>query len=174
MNSSADNFADISILPRSLGLTDESEESRERRDLVVARVGARLVGVYAEEAAGVTEWREPVPLPRAPQAVMGVVSVRGRMLTVLDPLAVLGERGPDQRHSPRFLVALGGDEQLAIAVDELERIIVIFLDEIEAVQHGASVVSGIIQRQGEIIAVLKTEELFAAAVRGAERRRQRT
>ncbi len=172
MPSSADKFADISILPRSLGLTDESEELRERRDLIVARVGARLVGIYADEAAGVTEWRAPVPLPRAPQGVWGVVSLRGRMVLVLDPLAVLGE--PDKNQARSFLIALHGDEQLALAVDAMERIIVVFLDEIEPVQHGASVVSGIIQRDGEIIAVLKTEELFAAAMLGEERRRQRT
>jgi purine-binding chemotaxis protein CheW len=175
MAGSADNFADISILPRTLGLTDDADAARERRDLIVARAGARWFGIFADEAAGVTEWREPVPLPRAPQGVLGVVSVRGRMLTALDPLAVLGERLMDKHEtSRRFLLALRGDEQLGLAVDSMERVLEIFTDEIEPVQHGASVVHGIIGHAGEMIAILKTEEIFAAVMLGTERRRQRT
>lgn len=168
------NFADISILPRSLGLTDEAEEARERRDLVVAKVGGRLFGVFADEAAGVTKWQEPTPLPRAPQAVLGVVSVRGRMLTVLDPLALVGERRADESFSPLFLIALRGDEQLALAVESTERIVEILTDEVKAVPHGAAVVRGIASHGQETIAVLNVEEIFAAAMQGAERRRQRT
>jgi chemotaxis signal transduction protein len=173
MAEQSNNFTDISILPRTLGLADESAEARERRDLLVAQVGARLIGVFADEAAGVTEWRVPVPLPRAPQGVLGVVCVRGRMLTVLDPLALLGERREQENGSPLFLIALRGDEQLALAVDRTERILEIFVDEIKAVPHGASVVSGIIQRERELIAVLDAQEIFAAAMQGAERRRKR-
>ncbi|MBC7910181.1 MAG: chemotaxis protein CheW [Pyrinomonadaceae bacterium] len=174
MSDSPDNFADISILPRSLGLVDEAAEARERRDLIVAKSGARLIGIFADEAASVLEWREPTPLPRAPEAVLGVVSVRGRMLTVLDPRSLLGERRAGEELRPSFLIALRGDEQLALAVDSTERILEIFVDEIEAVQHGAELVRGIIQHGREIIAVLNIEEIFNAALYGAERRRQRS
>jgi chemotaxis signal transduction protein len=160
------DFTDISILPRNLGLTDEATEAeRERRELLVMRAGARLLGVFADEANGVTEWRRPTPLPRASLAVLGVVSIRGCIWTVLDPLALVGERDPHaEPRTPGFIVSLRGDEQLALAVERAERIIEIFTDEVEPVARGAgaqAVVRGVVQRGRELIAVLDTEQLFA-------------
>src|SRR3712207_1819343 len=122
-------FADISILPRTLGLQSELETARERRELLVARCGERLIGVFADEADQVFPWKAPSPLPGAPQGVLGVVSARGRISTVLDPLTLLGERRDDVVTPFDFIITLRGDEQLALAVERAERIIEIFEDD---------------------------------------------
>jgi purine-binding chemotaxis protein CheW len=173
------DFADISILPRTLGLAEAVEDVRERRELLVARVGARLIGIFAEEADRVTEWKPPTPLPHAPRAVIGLVCVRGNMLTVLDPLALLNERGDDDASPPlpfNFIIALGGDEQLALAVERVEHITEIFADQVEplATSVNQDVIRGLVQMERELVAVLDVHELFNAALQGAERRRQRT
>lgn len=176
MTNKVTDFADLSILPRTLGLTVmEADEQRERRELLVMRAGARRLGVFADEAESVTEWREPTPLPGAPAAVLGVVHIRGCMLTVLDPLALLGESPADG--SRGFIIALRGDEQLALAVDRAERIDEIFADEVQPLSRkagGASVLSGVLQREHELIVVLDTTGLFATAMQGDERRRRRS
>ncbi|MCA1557433.1 MAG: chemotaxis protein CheW [Acidobacteria bacterium] len=167
-------FADISILPRTLGLS-QVETERERRELLVARCGERLIGIFADEADHVTPWKEPTPLPLAPQAVLGVVSVRGRASTVLDPLVLLGERSRERAASFAFIITLRGDEQLALAVERAERIIEIFTDTVEPLGsvHDAGLVRGILQTEGRLVAVLNTSELFTSALKGTERRRKR-
>jgi purine-binding chemotaxis protein CheW len=167
-------FADISILPRTLGLA-EAEDARERRELLVARCGERLIGVFADEAEQVTDWKQPSPLPGAPEGVLGVVSVRGRISTVLDPLAVLGERRGEEATGFAFIITLRGDEQLALAVERAERIIEIFTDDVEPLgsSSDSSVVRGLLQADGKLVAVLNVRELFTAALLGTERRRKR-
>jgi purine-binding chemotaxis protein CheW len=168
-------FADISILPRTLGLAD-AEDERERRELLVARCGTRLIGVFADEADQVTAWKPLTPLPGAPEGVLGVVSVRGRISTVLDPLSLLGERQETETITPfAFIITLRGDEQLALAVERAERIIEIFTDDVEPLgsSSGPSVVRGLLQTEGTLVAVLHTRELFTAALLGTERRRKR-
>jgi purine-binding chemotaxis protein CheW len=167
-------FADISILPRTLGLA-QAEDARERRELLVARCGERLIGVFADEADHVIAWKQPSPLPGAPQGVLGLVSVRGRISTVLDPLSLLGERLEDEATPFDFIITLLGDEQLALAVKRAERIIEIFTDEVEPLgsSSGAGVVRGLLQTEGKLVAVLNVRELFTAAVQGTERRRKR-
>lgn len=169
-------LGDISILPRTLGLASEEEVARARRELLIAKTGARLVGVFADEADSVTEWKATTPLPRAPGSVLGVMSVRGSIRTVLDPLALLGERHAGDEPQFGFVITLRGDEQLALAVDRIERIIEIFTDEVEPVRSSASasVVRGLVQTEGKIVAVFNIEELFRTAMRGVERRRKRT
>jgi purine-binding chemotaxis protein CheW len=169
-------FADISILPRTLGLAPEDE--RERRELLVARCGERLIAVFADEADHVIAWKPPSPLPNAPKSVLGVVSVRGRISTLLDPLSLLGERraaGDDQGTTFDFIITLRGEEQLALAVERAERIIEIFADDVKPLgsSSGTTVVRGLLQTEGQLVAVLNVRELFTAAIEGTERRRKR-
>ena len=68
------------------------------------------------EVATVVSWRKPTPLPHPPAPILGVVSIQGRMLTVVDPAILFAEDGGQSARSS--IVALRGDEQLALAVDE--------------------------------------------------------
>src|SRR2546423_15572695 len=91
------------------------DETPERRELLLLRAGARAFAVFADETDGVADGLKPTPLPHAPRAVLGVVCVRGRMRTVLDPHALVGdneENGDAGITTPLFIVALRSDEQL--------------------------------------------------------------
>ena len=143
-------------------VTKDGAQPRATRSLLLLRAGGRLFAVYAEEAEGVAEVSEPVPLPHAPAAVLGVVCVRGRMYTLLDPPALVAGNGAhtnapaDPRaEPPRFAVALRGDEQLALAADEVE-------GPLELDADGASP------------HIHDPARLFDAAMRGTERRRRRS
>lgn len=170
-----DQWSDISILPRTLGNDDVDE--RERRELLVMKAGAHLFGVFADEAASVTEASVPTPLPGAPLAVLGVASVRGRMRTVLDPLMLLlneDDTASDAKSAPQhFVVALRGDEQLALAVERVDRITEVFTETLELITNSRPVLRGVVHLDGGTVNVLDPQHLFEAAMSGTERRRQR-
>jgi serine/threonine protein kinase/chemotaxis signal transduction protein len=153
------------------------ESKRDRCELMVAQAGAWRIGLLADEADGVLTGRTPVPLPHAPAAVLGVVNMRGRMLTVIDPLALLNQEHASETNAPpSFIIALRGDEQLALAVAHIEGAIGIYMDEIEPPAQGSdtTVIRGLIRSGNGQIIMLDTRELFDAATHEAERRRQRT
>ncbi len=171
------HFADISILPRSLGLSSE-EDARETRELLVMRAGERLLGVFADEADHISnQTTTTTPLPRAPAAIIGIASVRGRMRTVIAPAMLFGGEDKTAHQltaaSLPFIVALRGDEQLALAVQEIADIITIHTDAIEPLSHAGSLVRGIVQHDKELIVVLDPYQIFAHATAQMERRRQR-
>lgn len=171
------------------------------RKLQIVRTGASQFGVFADQIATIVAWRKPTPLPNAPKAVLGVVSVQGRMLTVLD-LASLPSGGVAQNNSPHdlpnsapntapngmssatssdapgdvrtSLVALRGDEQLALAVDEVGPSIE--LDgggfDVQPETAGKHFL-GALQHDGAQIKILNLKELFPTAIQGRERRRRR-
>lgn len=150
----------------------------EHRELILVQAGERLLGLFADEVSCIERGRGPTPLPHAPAAVLGVVSVRGRILTLLDPLALLGERkAADARPdtSPAFILALRGDEQLALAVESDGRPLEISDAEIElASGDEARIAHGTLKDGEATILVLDVSRLFDAAVEGLEeRRRQR-
>ncbi|HEX8495237.1 MAG TPA: chemotaxis protein CheW [Pyrinomonadaceae bacterium] len=159
-------------------VSNSEQATRERREIIVARAGERLLGVFAEEAAGIERGSRPTPLPHAPLAVLGIVSVRGRILTLLDSSALLGEsraEGVTANAQPPFILALRGEEQLALAVDSAGQLREICTDEIEQPTGAAAAVAhGTFQDENTQIIILDVARLFSVAVEGmTERRRNR-
>ncbi|HXM47894.1 MAG TPA: chemotaxis protein CheW, partial [Pyrinomonadaceae bacterium] len=73
---------------RPANLRDAPNEP-QLHDLVPFVAGDRIFAVFAEQVEGTAEAMMPAAWPNAPPAVLGVVCMRGRMITVLDPIAVL-------------------------------------------------------------------------------------
>ena len=110
-------------------LHDRPRADTSIRSLQIFRSASFLCGIFQNEIATIVPWREPTPLPQSPHTVLGVVSIQGRMLTVLDLSALLdtGTVAGDRSH--QHILALRGDEQLALAIDsvvELSRLRVMF------------------------------------------------
>ena len=170
-----------------------------RRKLFVMRCGARLFAVYQDEVEATSENLTPTPLPFAPAPVRGVVSQRGRILTLIDPLPLLPNAtsdgapplngtpppsngaqtlAPPALHTaaPFVVVALKGDEQLALSVEAVEREIELYDTEADSVPVAsrASLLRRTIPYDGRAVALLDSARLFDAAMQGVERRRQRT
>ena len=123
--------------------------------LLSFRVGSRLFGIDEGKVATVANWRQPTPLPHAPPAVMGIVSLQGRMLTVLDLRKLTGGENTDNT-TPQHVIALRGDEQLALAVDAVE-------GSIESPRDS----------KGSQVEVINVSALFSLAIQGRERRQRR-
>ena len=151
-------------------------DADEHRQLLLMRAGAHAFAVYADEADGVVAWREPAPLPHAPPAVVGVVGVRGRMRTVLDPAALPGlptttPDGEVGEAAHRFVVVLRGDEQLALAVSDAEPCALPI--DLAPTDPPAPFIRAALRHGADTVYLLDPAHLFAAATHGTERRRQR-
>jgi purine-binding chemotaxis protein CheW len=141
------------------------------RTLQLFSFGAAQFAVFADEVMAIAEWREPAALPHAPASVLGVVSIHGRMLTVLDLSRLL--ESPQRADRPTHILALNGDEQLALAIDAPGDTFAIAAADSEATPASGTLVSRVINRNGDEIKLLNVRELFPTAIQGRERRRRR-
>ncbi|MGH9929208.1 MAG: chemotaxis protein CheW [Pyrinomonadaceae bacterium] len=149
--------------------------------LQLVRAGGSQFGIFAEEISAIVAWRQPTQLPYAPKAVLGVVSIEGRMLTVLD-LAVLpvceAALSDEPRRAPGHIIALRGDEQLALAIEAPGEVIQLapneaMMNSLTKQETATSPVLGVLQREGEEIRILNLKVLFPIAIQGHERRQRR-
>lgn len=157
----------------------------DNRELFLFAAGHQLFAVSAGEVAGTAELASPARLPLAPAAILGVVCLRSRMLTVIDPTALTNGRQSESRDVVPLVVVLRGDEQLALAADRVMSSLQVAPDEIRPATTsegtlttpGAppveSALIGSLERQGQHIFVLDPRKLFAAAMGTSERRRRR-
>lgn len=150
-------------------LTSHVDVQPETRAVRVMFAGSQCLGLFADDIESIADWRTPTPLPGAPPAVLGVVCVRGRMLTVLDASSLLGETGSATRAR---IVTLRGDEQIALAVDRTGDLAEIAPDEMRDPKETNSLIIGVIEKSEPPISLLDSTQLFATAMRGRERRRR--
>lgn len=141
---------------------------QQSRLLQTFSVGSDLFAVLADEVMTLAEWREPAVLPQAPASVLGVVSIQGRMLTVLNLSQLLEQQHAGARS---HILALNGDEQLALAIDAPGEIIE--LGDVKIPTENNKLIAGVIRRNGREIKILNLKELFPTAIQGRERRRRR-
>lgn len=158
----------------NLSATDSANGAGRKVQLVTAR--EFQFGVFAEDISAIVTWREPAPLPYAPRSVLGVVSIEGRMLTVLDLTRLQGNANQSDDapgNSWTRIVGLRGDEQLALAVDTVGEKIELGDSEHSQPKTASSLVLGVLNRNGTEINILNVNELFPTAIQGHERRRRR-
>lgn len=170
------------------------EETNGPREVVVCRAGSLRFAVFAEEAEVPAEELRPAPLPGAPAAVLGVVSLRGRIRTVLDPLELLAREGLSEHKSQGppepggsmeepavavpVILPLRGDEQIALAAESVEGAAEVTVSTAPTGEGhppfvlGSFATSDAGDRYGPVL-LLDPAKLFEAAVQGMERRRQR-
>lgn len=161
-----------------MAMTDDANESNDHqgpdiREMLVLHVGGHLLGVFTENVAGIAAEKLPVPLPRAPVSVLGVIAFRGRMLTVLDLRPSLGE--PANEAGPGIIVALNGEEQVAIAADSSRGAIQVFSGDIDRAPTagGPAILFGTLSRNGDQIELIDVSRLFQVVTMGQQNRRRR-
>lgn len=140
------------------------------RALRILHVGSQPVGVFEDEIIAIAEWDDPRPIPFAPDSVLGIVSIEGRMFTVLDIGNAVGAEPGKHRG---LIAALRGDEQLAIAADASEGPLEFRSSQIErSGDSSLRLMQSAVQYAGQQIPILDLRKLFSGAIRGRERRRR--
>ena len=167
----------MTIAEQNIETHSVAAEGTQLRDLFLFTAGNRIFGVPADAVEGTAEAKSATPLPHAPAAILGVVYARGRMLTVIDPVAITGDETSPRQPVPA-IISLRGDEQLALAADSISETITVSSSDIELPpnpidKEPISAVVGILRHGGEEIIILDPERLFDAAVQRKDRRRRR-
>jgi chemotaxis signal transduction protein len=154
-----------------------SDDQTQLRDLFLFTRGNRTFGIAAEVVDGTAEGKSPTPLPHSPAPILGIVCARGRMLTLIDPRAIAGDEAPPRQSFP-VIIALRGDEQLALAAESISETITVSSADIESssqpdgLETGGAV-AGLLRHGGEKIIILDPARLFDAAMQRKDRRRRR-
>ncbi len=152
------------------------------RKLLLMHTGAHALALFADETDGSIAFTRATPLPFAPQAVVGIISARGRMRTVIDPRPLISDASIESAEQttaaatdeqPRQAVLIKGDEQLALAVAHVGKTIEIDMGEIQPADSMPDFARGTFRHEGSQILILDSSKLFDAATRGMERRRRR-
>ncbi|HYF91570.1 MAG TPA: chemotaxis protein CheW [Symbiobacteriaceae bacterium] len=117
-------------LARPLGGETESP----RIEVLVVTIGAQRIGIATEQVVTALPGGELTRVPCTPEFIAGVMSHRGRILTVLDLRSLLGMEGPGTEAACQVVAVTGAGMTFGILVGGVEGISQIGLDTLALLQ----------------------------------------
>ncbi|PLX88321.1 MAG: hypothetical protein C0618_04595 [Desulfuromonas sp.] len=124
---------------------------------------------YALELSVVLELIRPrnlTELPQVPKDLLGIVSLRGEMLPIIDLGKRLGADPPVDADQQRVIVCAGAEQRVGLLVDRVSRVAKLSTRQIEAAPFmlsgaQAESVEGVGRLQGRMLILLKPEKITA-------------
>jgi purine-binding chemotaxis protein CheW len=135
-------------------------------DLMVFRIAQERFALSlaaVDEAMEAPAWH---PVPDSPGQVLGVMRLRGRMVSVCSPADLLGVAMTAER--PAVLVLRDASGRVALAVDRIEDVVRIPIADIRkapGVGDPDGILLGVIHRAGALVAIIDGAALAQACFR---------
>jgi chemotaxis signal transduction protein len=107
----------LGVIPLEAAAPAGAQAAPDQTSMLVFEVGGESFAVGVEHTEGVVDCPRLTPLPSAPDGMLGVVSVRGRITLVMD----LG--GAGHRPGRRRLILIRGEAQLGLLADKVMAVV---------------------------------------------------
>lgn len=178
-NRSLADHADEVLRRRADSLARETEEddaASRRLALLLFRIGEEWYAVRASDVREIFQEYDITPLPCVPDFILGVVNVRGEILSVSDParLMSLGSVDVSGPIPPSAIVISLGDVVTAMVVDEIGDITEVPNDAVEPAisiidRAQADYISGSVYIEGTMVGLISIERMLEPVVTGGRR-----
>ena len=150
-----------------------SEEEDARLSLAVVELGGEYFGIELDAVQEFCDIDRPCPIPCCPPHILGSMSLRGNLLTLLDLSAALNLPRATQVSDKAVIVRVStwlgkghGEQAVGVAVEQVHDVIYLREEELQALpaalreQYGAEV-KGTAPYAGRMITVLNLSALLA-------------
>ncbi len=149
-----------------------SRQEKEQKKFVIFTLDDDKYGFEISCVREIVEMVPVTPVPNAPDAVKGVINLRGRVFQLTDIRLKLGLK--ETVHTDRtciIVVDIGGENgenPVGVIVDSVSEVLSVFGRDIRdipsfGIQINTDFISGMVEIRGELIMLIKTNMLFEKA-----------
>ena len=152
---------------RSLALEAVEEETSGRLALLLFRIGAEWYAVRLTAVREIFQEYDVTKIPCVPGFILGVVNVRGEILSVTDPARMMGigEIRSAEGVAPPAVVIADGDIATALVVDEIGDIMEVAEEALEGPvsiidRSQAEFIAGSAVVEGSMVGLINVERIL--------------
>lgn len=109
---------------------DQQEKASEMQ-LVVFELGNESCGVDISRIQDINRMQQITEIPHAPDSVVGVINLRGKVIPVVDLRKKLGLPPAEHTKSTRIMVVRTGEGLIGMIVDAVSQVLRISSDSVE-------------------------------------------
>ena len=148
--------------------TPIDDENSDVLQWVTFKLADEIYGVNVMQVQEVLRLSEIAPVPGAPKEVMGIINLRGNVVTVIDTRVKMGlETSPADDHS-RIVIIESSNKTFGLFVDNVTEVVYLAKSEMEAAppvgdKDAEQYISGVSNKTGNLIIFLDIEAIFESS-----------
>ncbi|NLY41553.1 MAG: purine-binding chemotaxis protein CheW [Desulfovibrionales bacterium] len=129
-------------------------------------VGSALCGIDINLIQEMNKQMEMTTVPQAPEYVLGIMNLRGRIVTIIDLGRKLGLSWSRKTESSRIIIVNSRDENIGLLVDRITDVVTARWEEVEPTPSNIKGVQGkyfqgVLKASKELVAILDVETVLA-------------
>jgi purine-binding chemotaxis protein CheW len=114
----------------------------------------------------VLRYTEVAPVPGAPMYVMGIINLRGNVVTVIDTRIRFGLESAEINDNARIVIIEAETQVIGILVDSVAEVVYLKSSEIDAAPNvgndeSAKFIQGVSNRDGELLILVDLNQLLS-------------
>lgn len=138
-------------------MADTAEKlNEELLQWVTFRLGEEIYGVNVMQVQEVLRVGEIAPVPGSPDYVIGIINLRGNVVTVVDTRSRFGLPYKETDDLSRIVIIEADEQVIGILVDSVSEVVELRIDEMESApnvgnEESARYIQGVTSREGELL-----------------------
>lgn len=132
---------------------------------VTFNLDGETYGVNVMQVLEVLRYSEIAPVPGAPAYVLGIINLRGNVVTVIDTRHRFGLQPGETTSNTRIVVIEADKHVIGILVDSVAEVVYLRLSEIESAPNvgnddSAKFIQGVCHKNGKLLILIELDKLL--------------
>lgn len=132
---------------------------------VTFRLSDEMYGINVMQVQEVLRVTEIAPVPGAPHYVLGIINLRGNVVTVIDTRLRLGLPTSELTDSSRIIIIEGEQHVVGILADCVAEVVDLRTSDIEVAPNvgsdeGVSYIQGVVSHQDKLLILVDLDEML--------------
>ena len=133
---------------------------------VTYRLGEETFGINVMQVQEVLRHTEIAPVPGAPDYVLGIINLRGNVVTVIDTRERFGLPPTDISDNTRIVIIESDEQVVGILVDSVAEVVYLRSSEIDSApnvgtEDSAKFIQGVSNREGQLLILVDLKKLLS-------------
>ena len=150
---------------RSLKNQTAKEGDDEILQWVTFQLEEETYGINVMQVQEVLRYSEIAPVPGAPDYVLGIINLRGNVVTVIDTRTRFGLPTNDVTDNSRVVIIEAEQQVIGILVDSVAEVVYLRSSDIDSApnvgtEESAKFIQGVSNREGELLILVDLNKLL--------------
>ena len=150
---------------RLLSANINADSNYEVLQWVTFKLEEETYGINVMQVQEVLRYTEIAPVPGAPSYVLGIINLRGNVVTVIDTRARFGLMGAEVTDNSRIVIIEAEKQVIGILVDSVAEVVYLRSSEIDSApnigtEESAKFIQGVSNRDGELLILVDLNKLL--------------
>tara|TARA_B100000700_G_C15035704_1_gene852696 strand:- start:2003 stop:2524 length:522 start_codon:yes stop_codon:yes gene_type:complete len=161
-----DGVMELSMSEERIVSAKDVDSSDEVLQWVTFRLEEETYGINVMQVQEVLRYTEIAPVPGAPSYVLGIINLRGNVVTVIDTRSRFGLVDAEVTDNSRIVIIEAEKQVIGILVDSVAEVVYLRSSEIDSApnigtEESAKFIQGVSNRYGELLILVDLNKLLS-------------